>query len=41
MHCFAIPSADGSVPGCKYDPPVAKRAFAQMHAFFDEVFVAR
>jgi len=40
VHCFAIPSADGSVPGCKYDPPVAKRAFAQMHAFFDETFAA-
>jgi dienelactone hydrolase len=38
VHCFAIPGADGAVPGCKYDPPVAKRAFAQMHAFFGEVF---
>ena len=38
VHCFAIPTADGSTPGCKYDPPVAKRAFAQMHMFFDEVF---
>jgi dienelactone hydrolase len=41
VHCFAIPSADGSIPGCKYDPPVAKRAFAQMHLFFHEVFAAR
>ncbi|MFI4969304.1 MAG: dienelactone hydrolase family protein [Lysobacterales bacterium] len=41
VHCFAIPTADGSVPGCKYDPPVAKRAFAQMHMFFDETFAAR
>ncbi|MEP6938403.1 MAG: dienelactone hydrolase family protein [Rudaea sp.] len=40
VHCFAIPSADGKVPGCKYDAPVAKRAFAQMHAFFDEAFAA-
>jgi len=40
VHCFAIPSADGSVPGCKYDAPVAKRAFAQMHAIFDETFAA-
>ena len=41
VHCFAIPSADGAVPGCKYDPPVAKRAFAQMHAFFAEAFASR
>jgi dienelactone hydrolase len=41
VHCFAIPTADGSVPGCKYDPPVAKRAFAQMHRFFDEVFASK
>ena len=38
VHCFAIPTADGSVPGCKYDARVAKRAYAQMHAFFGEVF---
>ncbi|HEY8010399.1 MAG TPA: dienelactone hydrolase family protein [Rudaea sp.] len=38
VHCFAIPTADGQVPGCKYDAPVAKRAFAQMHSFFNEVF---
>lgn len=41
VHCFAIPTADGSVPGCKYDPPVAKRAFAQMHLFFDDAFAGR
>lgn len=41
VHCFAIPTADGSVPGCKYDAPVAKRAFAQMHAFFSETFAAK
>ena len=38
VHCFAIPTADGSVPGCKYDPPVARRAYAQMHHFFDDTF---
>jgi len=38
VHCFAIPTADGAVPGCKYDPPVARRALAQMHAFFAEAF---
>jgi len=41
VHCFAIPSATGAVPGCKYDAPVATRAYAQMHAFFAEVFAAR
>jgi dienelactone hydrolase len=38
VHCFAIPTADGSVPGCKYDPPVARRAYTQMHRFFDDTF---
>ena len=38
VHCFAIPTADGSMAGCKYNPVVAKRAYAQMHMFFDEVF---
>lgn len=38
VHCFAIPTADGAVPGCKYDALVAKRALAQMHAFFAEAF---
>jgi dienelactone hydrolase len=40
VHCFAIPTADGSVPGCKYDARAAKRGFAQMHLFFDEAFAA-
>ncbi|HEY6942587.1 dienelactone hydrolase family protein [Dokdonella sp.] len=38
VHCFAIPGAHGEVPGCQYDERTAKRAFRQMHAFFDEVF---
>jgi dienelactone hydrolase len=38
VHCFAIPSAHGEVPGCKYDERTATRAFAQMHNFFNEVF---
>jgi dienelactone hydrolase len=38
VHCFAIPTADGAVPGCKYDPLVARRAFAQMRLFFGEAF---
>jgi len=41
VHCFAIPSAHGEVPGCKYDERTAKRAFAQMHAFFGETFAAK
>jgi dienelactone hydrolase len=38
VHCFAIPTADGSTPGCKYDARTARRAFAQMRAFFAETF---
>lgn len=38
VHCFAEPQAH-SPPGCAYDPPVAKRAFALMHAWLDETFV--
>jgi dienelactone hydrolase len=41
VHCFAIPTAHGEVPGCKYDERTAKRAFAQMHDFFGEVFAAK
>ena len=41
VHCFAIPAAHGEVPGCKYDERTAKRAFAQMHDFFGEVFTAK
>ena len=41
VHCFAIPTADGSNRGCKYDERTARRAFAQMHAFFDEAFAAK
>ncbi|TAN03398.1 MAG: dienelactone hydrolase family protein [Rhodanobacteraceae bacterium] len=37
VHCFAEPWAH-SPPGCVYDPPVAKRAFALMHAWLDEAF---
>jgi dienelactone hydrolase len=41
VHCFAIPKADGSVPGCLYNERAAKRGEKQMHMFFDEVFAAR
>jgi len=37
VHCFAEPQSH-SPPGCVYDPPVAKRAFALMHAWLDEAF---
>jgi dienelactone hydrolase len=38
VHCFAIPTAKGDVPGCQYNERAAKRGFAQMHSFFDEAF---
>ena len=38
LHCFAIPGAHGQVPGCEYNERSAKRAFRQMHLFFDEAF---
>ena len=41
VHCFAIPKADGSVPGCLYNERAARRGEQQMHRFFDEVFAAR
>jgi len=40
VHCFAEPQAH-SPPGCVYDPPVAKRAFALMHAWLTEAFAAK
>jgi dienelactone hydrolase len=41
VHCFAIPTADNSVPGCLYNERAAKRGLAQMHLFFDEAFAAK
>ncbi|HJT99493.1 MAG TPA: dienelactone hydrolase family protein [Rhodanobacteraceae bacterium] len=41
VHCFAIPSADGSTPGCLYNERAARRGFEQMHRFFDEAFAAK
>lgn len=38
VHCFAIPTATHSGAGCQYNPKVARRAYALMHAFFAEVF---
>jgi dienelactone hydrolase len=36
VHCFA--EADANSPGCMYDPRAARRAYAMMENFFDEVF---
>jgi len=41
VHCFAIPTADNSVPGCLYNERASKRGLAQMHMFFDETFAAK
>jgi dienelactone hydrolase len=38
VHCFAIPSAKGEVPGCQYNERAAKRGYALMHSFFAEAF---
>jgi dienelactone hydrolase len=37
VHCFSEPWAN-SPPGCVYDPPVAKRAFALMHRWLASAF---
>ena len=41
VHCFAIPTAKGEVPGCEYNERAAKRGFALMHSFLDEAFAGR
>ena len=41
VHCFAIPTADNSVPGCLYNEHAAKRGLAQMRRFLDEAFAAK
>ena len=40
VHCFAIPTADNSVPGCLYNERASKRGLADMHMFFNEAFAA-
>jgi dienelactone hydrolase len=40
VHCFAIPTADGSTPGCQYDERAATRGYRQMRMFFDEAFAS-
>ena len=41
VHCFAIPSAHGEVPGCEYNERAAKRGTKLMHDFLDEVFAGK
>jgi len=41
VHCFAIPTADNTVPGCKYNERAAKRGYALMHSFLDEAFATK
>lgn len=40
VHCFAEPWQH-SPPGCVYDAPVAKRAFAMMHAWLADAFAGK
>ncbi len=39
VHCFSEPWAN-SPPGCVYNAPVARRAFALMHSWLHEAFAA-
>ena len=41
VHCFAIPTAHAPGTNCNYNPKAARRGYALMHAFFDEVFADR
>jgi dienelactone hydrolase len=41
VHCFAIPTADNSVPGCLYNERAAKRGYVLMHTFLDEAFATK
>ena len=41
VHCFAVPSAKGDVPGCAYNERAARRGYAMMHSFFDEAFAGK
>ena len=41
VHCFAIPTAKGEVPGCQYNERASKRAFTMMHDFLDETFATK
>ena len=41
VHCFAIPTADNTVPGCLYNERAAKRGYALMHGFLDDAFATK
>jgi dienelactone hydrolase len=41
VHCFAVPSAKGDVPGCQYNERAAHRGYALMHSFLDEAFAGK
>ncbi len=41
VHCFAIPTAKGEVPGCKYDERAAKRGYEMMHVFLADTFAGK
>jgi dienelactone hydrolase len=41
VHCFAEPDENGSVPGCKYDPPSYRRSLRMMRGFFGEAFAKK
>jgi dienelactone hydrolase len=41
VHCFAIPTAKGEVPGCEYNERAARRGYALMHSFLGEVFATK
>ena len=41
VHCFAIPTAKGEVPGCEYNERAAKRGYALMRSFLDEAFATK
>ena len=41
VHCFAIPSAHGEVPGCQYNERAAKRGYEMMHAFLADTFAGK
>jgi dienelactone hydrolase len=41
VHCFAIPTARAPGTNCNYDEQAARRGYALMHSFFDEVFADR
>ncbi|MEO8672963.1 MAG: dienelactone hydrolase family protein [Tahibacter sp.] len=41
VHCFAIPTAHGQVPGCEYNERTARRSALQMRNFLNEAFAGK